>query len=1021
MITIMKASAGSGKTFNLARKYIELMLRSREPAAYRHILAVTFTNKATAEMKGRILQKLYELSTEPRRSGYFDDFVPGVCATEDELRRVSAYYLSAILHDYGAFSVSTIDRFFQQTLKAFSREIGQFSSYQVELDKKSLVKESADRFLDSVTENDKAVLKWLTEGAIEIMEQGKRFNLDKIVEDYATDVLCSDSYSEMVEKNGIDETEKYSMDNLGRIRKVCSAAAASYRSALKSAAGEISRLFGEAGIPLDSTYKKFMESAVRNYSDLKSSDEIKFPTATFMSKAGDSSSWFSKANEKEYLPLVTPEIEGAVSHLAGLFGRDYDVFRTAGIIGGQLYGLGVIADIRTKLSELMKEKNVMPLRDSDSILRRIIDGSDTPFIYEKTGVRYQNFLLDEFQDTSLIQWSNFLPLVRNSEAQGFDSLIVGDVKQSIYRWRGSDWHLLNTGLQSEFGISDENVVSLQDNYRTLREIVLFNNGFFEFAAGEIDRLGGTDQASPDSLSRIYADVRQNPKTADDAPGSVEAVFCEKDAEMDEILDSVRAVRESGGEYGMIAILVRKKEIGAEIADMLVSNGIPVVSDDSLKVKSSMCVRRLTVLLSCIDNPADSINAYLASELDIELPQNHYSVTELCEKLLFGLQSRDEALYRMDIPYIRAFLDKVLEWTSVNGNELGAFLKWWNEQDPVISSSESSGSVRIMTIHQSKGLEFPYVIVPFAEMTELSSGKDKKWCSLSADGTVLEPFGNDIFSVKMSGAAAEHSLFAEDYRKEMLLQHTDCLNIFYVALTRAQKGLKIIAALPEGKYRSGGSRDWKNMSHLMYAYLIDRGLSAGEDGQARFALGEAYDFSSMERAGSSAVPYPGDDGFFSSGNDGRLRLSSGEMSPERLRGIALHDILSRVKKVSELGEAVAYAVRSGLLPEDDRQGTEDWLRGRIEAVADRGWFPEDGARVLNEVTVFGADGREHRPDRVIVRDGAVSIVDYKFGEPESSHRKQVRRYADTYRAMGYGSVSAFLWYFNAEAGDGVEEV
>ena len=1021
MITIMKASAGSGKTFNLAKKYIELLFRSHDPAAYRHILAVTFTNKATDEMKGRILQKLNVLATDPRSSGYFDDFVPAVFASEDELRRCARRCLSAILHDYGAFAVSTIDRFFQQTLRAFAHEIGRFASYQVELDKKSLVTESADRFLDSITERDAQVLRWLTDGAIKRMSEGGRFRLDEAVEEYAVDVLCSDSYAEMAGRTGADESVSYSRENLSRIRGTCRRMLSSYRESVASAARKAVSLFGDAGIPLDRTYYRFMCGIESKYAGLKPDDKIEPPSDRTLKIAADPMKWFSKAEAAKWSPCTTPEMESALAGFAGLFGKDYDVYRTAEIIDGQLYGLGVVADISRELSALMKEKNVMALKDSDSILRKIIDGSDTPFIYEKTGVRYHNFLLDEFQDTSFMQWSNFLPLVRNSEAQGFESLIVGDVKQSIYRWRGSDWHLLNTGLQREFGIADDDVVSLQDNYRTLREIVEFNNGFFGFAAGEADRLAGVDPSSPDSVSRIYGDVRQRPRTGDDAPGSVEVVFCgSEEAEMDEILKGVRAVKDAGGEYGMTAVLVRKNDMGAAVADMLVKNGIPVVSDDSLKVKSSVTVRRLAALLSYMDNPDDGINAYLAAELGVRLPENHYPLAELCELLAGKLRELDGELFRREIPYVLTFLDKVLEWTSSNGNDLGAFLKWWRDEDAVISSSESSGAVRIMTIHKAKGLEFPYVIVPFAEKMELSDSLALKWCTPAAEGTGLESVGHEAYRVRMSGKA-QRSLFAEDYEKEMRLQFIDGINIFYVALTRAEKGLKIIAAAPSEKATAGKSPARNNMATLLHAYVAGRGLAQEDDGTLRYTAGTAYDFGSPLLRGKTVPFYDGDRDFFPAAADGRLRLASGEMSPERLHGIAMHDILSRVKKASDLGPAVAAAVMSGLLTEEEKDSAERFLRGRIESVAGRGWFPEDGAGVFNETSFFGRDGLEYRPDRVVIRDGAVAIIDYKFGAREPGHRRQVMRYAGLFRDMGYSAVSAYLWYFGEEDENAVEEI
>ena len=242
------------------------------------------------------------------------------------------------------------------------------------------------------------------------------------------------------------------------------------------------------------------------------------------------------------------------------------MYSTAKIIDGQLYGLGVAGELDRTFSELMKEKNVLCLDDSNAILKGIIDGSDAPFIYEKLGVRFEHFLLDEFQDTSKIQWENFRPLVQNSDSQGFDNLIVGDVKQSIYRWRGSDWGLLDSGLQKE--LSDVRVDKLQTNYRSLGNIVEFNNAFFPEAAAVLDSAVPGRSGRNISISEIYGDVVQNVASGGSEKGSVHLTFCPKENEADMVLESILRVREKGAGYGDIAVLVRNNSSGGSIASFL---------------------------------------------------------------------------------------------------------------------------------------------------------------------------------------------------------------------------------------------------------------------------------------------------------------------------------------------------------------------------------------------------------------------------------------------------------------------
>ena len=448
MLKIMKASAGSGKTYSLARTYISLLLRNDDRYAYRHILAVTFTNKATDEMKSRILRELHVMATDPSGSSYLKDFVPSLFASMELMQKKAQTVLHDILHDYSAFAVSTIDRFFQQTLKAFSREIGQFASYQVELDKDSLVAESVDRILDSLTESSGGLLSWLTDNVLEQIEQGGRYSMDANLLNMAMR-LKSTQRLEAVEKAGIDEDKTYSKDNLNRIRSSCRKIISDFRKEVKARAKRALEILETAGVDPAESNRGFL-SSLYIYAELKENGQFDVPKDTFLSRAADPDQWFAKSKAGKYMPLVYPFLEVPLEDFCSLWGKEYAVYATACILDGQIYGLGVAGELRRTFNALMKEKNVLCIEDSNTILRDIIDGSDAPFVYEKLGVRFDHFLLDEFQDTSQVQWTNFSPLLHNSDSQGGENLIVGDVKQSIYRWRGSDWKLLDRNIPDEF-------------------------------------------------------------------------------------------------------------------------------------------------------------------------------------------------------------------------------------------------------------------------------------------------------------------------------------------------------------------------------------------------------------------------------------------------------------------------------------------------------------------------------------------------------------------------------------------
>ena len=1040
MIKILKASAGSGKTFRLAEEYIALLIGSDDPYAYRHMLAVTFTNKATDEMKQRILKELDTLANSSESSKYLTDLKErtgkGLAAISSSARRL----LCNILNDYGAFSVSTIDKFFQRTLKAFSREIGQFASYQVELDKKSLVNESVDRILDALTEDNRQLLDWLTDSVKEQLLASGRFSLEKELYDMAWS-LKSEDHREAVEHYGVDEDGMYTKEGLSALKKGCGKVISEYIEDVSGTAREILEALGRAGIYPEDFTRQFLKQ-LNSYPELKPGSRVKRPTDAFLKNAADPEKWFPKKNAS-LLPEAERLISGPLARFCSLFGDPYRVYMTAVLINSQIYSLGLVREVNNSFNELMKEKNVLSLDDSNTILKGIIGGSDTPFIYEKIGVRFEHFLLDEFQDTSNIQWDNFHPLLADSDAAGNDNLIVGDVKQSIYRWRNSDWNLLNSELKKQFPRAVEE--PLNSNWRSLGSIVEFNDGFYLYAAGCLDAVSGTDE-----ITAIYKDVRQEVRSADKACGNVDVIFCEssdeENAQMNAVLDEVRRLRGCGAAYSDIGILVRTNVTGAETASALLDAGIPVISDDSLNVKASPAVRRLVALLSYVNNPEDKLNSFLASSLEITPPSGFNSLSDLCEYFIREMKSGLKTEFSGEVPYIQAFMDTVQDWTGINGNSLSDFLSYWDTADPKISSPDDADAVRIMTIHKSKGLAFPYVIFPYSESVKLYR-PDSRWCHPDAEGTPLENLATGVYLVNLS-SSSDQTLFAADYRKEKLMQMVDGINAYYVATTRAEKGMTIISAMPSDQCRKnvgeGASYGFSDMSQILYWYThlpssggIFREMAPydAEDEETegrkycseRFRKGEPYVFSGNVKVseGTESDSYPSyplnppAESGKSAG--GRLKFSSessdffspegktGIDSSERLRGIVLHDILSNVIVPDDLAGAVKDSFESGNMDARERDAVNSMLSERISSARRLGWFPDDPKGVFTEIPVVDTDGEVYRPDRVLVRDGKVTIVDYKFGLPEKKHVSQVRKYAEMYRAMGYSDVTASLWY------------
>ena len=1079
MVELMKASAGSGKTYTLAKKYIGLLLESKERDAYRHILAVTFTNKATDEMKSRILKELYIMAVKPDESDYLGDFVPSVLPTKEDLQRKSARVMSDILHDYSAFAISTIDKFFQQTLKAFAHEIGQFASYQVELDRDAVVEESVDRLLDSLTEDKKELRDWLTENLMDQIERGGKYRVDASLMDIAKR-LGSRQRKDAVKEAGL-KADARDKNELRKVREASRIIIADGFDRLVGSSEAILSELGKYGLDVKADKRTFFgHFAV--FSKLRKGDPVELPGTSFINKLGDPSKWFTGDQKKRFkadIGLMASNISSYVAAVEDFFRPDRLLdYNTACILDSQLYGLGLAGELEQMFKEIMKEKNIMCLDDSNEILRDIINGSDAPFIYEKTGVRFDHFLLDEFQDTSRVQYDNFLPLLKESHSKGGRNLIVGDVKQSIYRWRGSDWNLLNSEIRGHFDRVEDN--TLQTNWRSLADVIKFNNVLFWTLARVVDRQDiskETVEAIKDSLkdpesenergpvAEIYADVMQKVAPKHKEGGSVKVTFVpapekgkgDNGFQKDRIYATIMDLTSKGARLGDIAILVRGNAEGEKIAAFLLEKNISVITDESLKVKKSATVRRLMSLMSYVDNPADMVNGYLAEQLDIDAPPSYRSLIDLAEYFLRELKLKTGDGWRNEIPHIQSYMDAIQDYVSTRDNSLHNFLKYWEEKDPSISSPSSGDAVRVMTIHKSKGLAFPFVILPYAEKIGFyKSGK--MWCSPHLEGTRLEGVAEGTYDVMLSESSCL-THFGRHYTRESFLQLVDNMNILYVALTRAEKGMHIIANMP-GKTRrdniESGTYDFKNFAELIYWFVSSSGILDGieltidkdEDEEDKdtqnFLFGTVYDFTRMKRESDDMETFVRKEG-----NDfpsvplnpvvpvmdqedeemvdvrelSRLKFSADSLdffsedkagidASPRLKGIVLHDILSRLTDASELEGSVEAAVSSGDVDLSQRDEILDLLKERIASKPE--WFATDGVKVMNETTLIDPKGGMYRPDRVMIAEnGSVTIVDYKFGEHYRSYERKLKIYADLWRNMGYTDVLAVLWYVNED--------
>ena len=914
-IDIYKASAGSGKTHTLTQQYLRYLMESQDTDAYRHILAVTFTNKATDEMKQRVLETLSKKSAEDSAEG-----------------RKARAVLVRILHDYSNFSITTIDKFFLQIIRAFAREIGQNGSYRVELDEASVIAASVDSMLDSLDEEENAaLLDWMVAYAIESVEKGGSYDIARSLYDFGRLFLQEDF---RIKKSQLGTAFVQDRSVIERVRQDAAARMAAFSE--------------------------------------------KYPKGS--RKVDD---YAKRRNE-----------------------TDKVIYDSVGI-------MGISNDIYSRMTEILRQKNLVLLSESKETIRKLIDDADAPFIYEKVGNRYDHLMLDEFQDTSRVEWQNFLPLYRESISKGKDCMIVGDIKQCIYRFRGSDWETLNSGLAKDLDNSVTNFKSLEINRRSARNIITFNNLLYENIARWLP-----DEFA-EHLSEIYADAKQEYWKDQEGYVKIKVVDYVTKPEFEEqalewIKPSIEELEANGFPAGSITVLARNNRQIAVIAQKLISEGYAVITDESLLVSSCPQVQKVVAVLKYLSSGTDDICNEQLRQLGVDLEKavpSDGSLYDLCEAIV---RTWTATVDKGDIPYVNAFLDIVAEYISIYGSDISAFVRWWEEtasKNRYISVPDGQDAVRVMTYHKSKGLSLDAVIIPFFNepFVPRAGSDDYLWTTPDADICEI-----GLFPVKYKSELSK-TFFSAEYDRERFLNAVDAVNAAYVATTRARQAMYIFGI----KSKTGIDSMSESMARMLKAIFGE----ANEDNI--YELGTPVSYVPSDDAGDARVQEPVDT-FVSipylvmeenteEDAPARPRIEmaySGaaffEEPGARQKGVVLHDILASVSVAEDLPAAVARAVADGELPASEAGEVETQLAEAIGSVAEYRWF-DSGNTVYNELSIINTDGNVERPDRVIMRDGEAVVVDYKFGEERKGYRWQVGRYMKLLRQMGYSRVKGYLWY------------
>jgi ATP-dependent exoDNAse (exonuclease V) beta subunit len=1060
-LTLYKASAGSGKTFRLTQHYLSLALASDKN--YTRILAITFTRKATAEMRQRIVAELKVLSATPEKSQHAKTLADELNIGLPELQLRAQKLLPAILHDYSNFSITTIDQFFQRIIRSLTRELGLAGGFRIEMDEIKILSRAVDMMLDKSATHE-PLFDLVTEYIRnEVITENKSHQIHKSIVSFVRKMLREDLKNTFIKLGD----ENFDAQILA-LQKEMSLKVKAFESQIQQRVLRFDTKLSENDFTLEnlsarSNARKFYNRAKSK--DYKDADLANFFSADFAEDKGAPSFFtvdFVKKNKNLPLDSIASELFSIFEDDLRFFIEGYPEYFLSKNARSRLWFLRFFGYIWREMNAIKLDEGLFVIGDAPVLLAQIAEQTDTPFIFERIANYYSHFMIDEFQDTSTLQWQNLRPFLENSMAQFspgiqkslVNNLIVGDVKQAIYRFRNGNWTLLNEKVGQELGHLGIASEVLNTNWRSEKTIIEFNNLLFKILPENLplEHFSQMPAEYRQYLTSIYKDNQQNIspfKKSDNGFVRFETVPDEEYAKetVSRVCKQIFELLNNDISQGDIAILVRTADQGRLIATQLLAfdpketgHTLQISMSDVLSIDKSIAVQAIIQTLYYLSNPGERFYLWMATwhvnqvlENSVDdffmngpeniLPLDFFTQNDNIQRLtIYDTVIRLIDIFRLnqnqsEIPFLSRLLNLIISYQQNNPPDRNSFLKYWEEEGPKVKipAPATTNAIQIMTMHKSKGLEFEHVIIPFVDWPIVHRGSNDIW--------INNKLGKEEISIPVPfNKGAEYSTYPQQLYSEYFDMVVDSLNILYVAFTRAVRSLTVF--YPQ-KQEKGTVCLWLNNAFLASEMwpgqkeLDSNGqLSGYKCGNQTFSAGKEQSKPGEQHIVCELVVNTGSTVAVRASGRPYPKTGDSEMSGIEY-GTIMHRVMEQITTTSSLDSAMKNVAGSGLLQSHEVEAVHQRIKNWISQPDVHEWFAES-SKIYNEQVILSPDGKLRRPDRIVeTADGRWIVIDYKFTHDHlPEHEEQVRHYVRMLEKAGKRVDSAFLWYM---VGEGVVQV